>query len=494
VFGAARAGKTVEIRTLSTPRASAPVRAERPWASGRRFALGLGALTVLTHLPGLLRYEVFNPDEGFLATQARVLGSGGRLYQDIVDRKPPLVPTLYEWAFRLTGTDSLLSVRVLAVLAHLITALLLASIARRRWGQTAAVAAGFLYVAASAGFVPADGQAANFEVFMLPLTVLAVWFADRDRPVTGAFAVGLAMLTKQVAAATMAPVAWRAWQRDRTAGLVRVALAAAVPVALAALWYGPADFAFWVFSDSNGYLDPSGSLLTSGQRFVVWTALFAGANLGAVLLLRSAWARRRDDIDLWLWFAGAIVGVAAGLRFFGHYYLQLAPPLVLLAVGALARSSITAWIRTGALATLSATVFVGLAFTTEPAIVKPYEGIARAVDQRTLPDDRIFVWGEMPQLYWAADRKPSSRFITIGFLTGYSGGRSNDRIGEEYAVDGSWGDLMTDLASHPPAVIVDASPRTPYDSARFPTFARYLRDHYRAVAIIDGAILYVPRG
>ena len=442
-----------------------------------------------------MRSKVFNPDEGFLATQAEVLTRGGQLYHDVVDRKPPLVPVLYEWAFRLTGSDSLWSVRLLAVAAHVLTAVLLASIARRRWGYRAGLAAGVLYVVASAGFVPADGQAANFEVFMVPLTALAVWCADRDRPVAGGLAVGLSTLTKQVAAVTAAPVAWRAWQRDGRAGLAKVGAAAAVPVAVAALWYGPGQFAFWVFTDSNGYLDPTGSMYVSIQRFLTWTGLFVGANLGAVILLRSAWARRRDDIDLWLWLLGAALGVAAGVRFFGHYYLQLAPPVVLLAAGALARADSRAWRRTGALAALSITLFVTLAFTTEPAIVRPYEGIARAVDERTQPDDRIFVWGEMPQVYWEADRRPATRFITVGFLTGYSGGRATyDRIGEEYAVSGAWDDFQADLEAHPPAVIVDVSQHTAYAEQRFPTFSSYLHDHYRAAVMVDGALVYVPKG
>ena len=480
------------IATVTAP-AAPPRTDERQWATGWRLALGFGALTLITHLPSLIRTEVFNPDEGFLATQARVINAGGHLYQDVVDRKPPLVPMLYAWAFKLVDSNALWSVRVLALIAHLATALLLASIARRRWGQSAAVAAGVLYVVASAGFVPADGQAANFEVFMVPLTVLAVWFADREHTVTGGFAVGIATLTKQVAAVTFAPVAWLAWERGGARRVARAAVFAAVPVLIAATWYGWHDFMFWVFTDSNGYLDPSGSGRVALQRAVTWTALFVGANLGAVLLLRGAWARRRDDIDLWLWLVGSGIAVAAGLRFFGHYYLQLAPPLVLLAVGALARAPVVTWLRTGALAAISTIVFVGLAFTTTPQIVHPYAAIAHAVDVRSTPDDHILVWGEMPQLYWASSRQPSTRFITMGFLTGYSGGRAYDRIGEQYAVDGAWRDFAADLAAHPPAVIVDASVRTPYDAQRFPTFVRYLHDGYRAVAVVDGAVIYIPR-
>ena len=44
-----------------------------------------------------------------------------------------------------------------------------------------------------------------------------------------------------------------------------------------------------------------------------------------------------DDIDLWLWVLVGLAAWAAGLRFFGHYWLQVVPPLALLAVPVVAR-------------------------------------------------------------------------------------------------------------------------------------------------------------
>src|SRR5919206_12344 len=69
----------------------------------------------------------------------------------------------------------------LAVLAQLLTAVLLASLARRRWGDTAGRTAGVLYLLVSVGLNPEDAQAATFEVFMLPWTAAALWCADRGR-------------------------------------------------------------------------------------------------------------------------------------------------------------------------------------------------------------------------------------------------------------------------------------------------------------------------
>src|SRR5581483_5649372 len=111
---------------------------------------------------------------------------------------------------------------------------------------------------------------------------------------------------------------------------------------------------------------------------------------------------------------------------------------------------------------LSILVFVALAFVTHPRILHRYDRITAAIDASTRPGERIFVWGQFPQLYWASGRQPATRFLTSGFLTNFSGGRSPSHIGPEYAVDGAWDDFSADLGAHPPALIIDASAGTPF--------------------------------
>ena len=102
------------------------------------------------------------------------------------------MPYIYAATFEFTGTDDLAAVRVLAVLAHALTALLLAVEARRRLGKKwSGVAAGVLYLLAATAFRPQDAQAANFEVFMLPLMTAAMVLGVRRRP--GAAGVTLAV-------------------------------------------------------------------------------------------------------------------------------------------------------------------------------------------------------------------------------------------------------------------------------------------------------------
>ena len=142
-----------------------------------RMFLVLLAITFALRLPAFF-VPVFNSDETFVATQAQVIQQGGELYEDATDRKPPLVPYVYAATFSFFETTALWSVRVVAMLAVALTALLLAIEGRRRYGARAGWIAGILFVLAMVAFAPQDGQAANFEVFMLPSMVAAILSRD----------------------------------------------------------------------------------------------------------------------------------------------------------------------------------------------------------------------------------------------------------------------------------------------------------------------------
>ena len=57
-----------------------------------RTALGAAAIVVgafVVHLPGFV-HQLFDSDKGAIATMGMVLGRGGTLYRDVIDRKPPI--------------------------------------------------------------------------------------------------------------------------------------------------------------------------------------------------------------------------------------------------------------------------------------------------------------------------------------------------------------------------------------------------------------------
>ncbi len=508
------------VDPLTTPRPgkSGPARGRhRAW-----FVFGvLLLLTVALRLPGFV-VEIFNSDETFLATQAEVINEGGRLYEDATDRKPPLVPYLYAATFSVLGTSALWSVRVVAMLAVALTALLLALEARRRYGERAAWVAGLMFVLASVAFAPQDGQAANFEVFMLPAMTAAVLLAARDRPRASGVAVAIATLAKQTGAATLLPVLYLVWRARGRRGVVNAMIGFAIPIAIVALLVGPGELLFWAVMGNGSYFGIGSASAYVLGVLAVMTLAFIGANLPIIWSMPRAWHDRKlsradraaadpgfdlqargdspagtdNDTDLWIWLASAALSVVVGFRFFGHYYLQLLPPLCLLSAGVLVRRSRPVLRGTIALAVVIAVSFSLLGFWVRPfGDVPRYQAVSDYLDSHTSTTDRIFVWGHMPEIYWASNRRPASRFLSSGFLLGDWGSRPDGDTSTNVPTPGAFELMMDDLRMQPPRVVLDTTPAAFRGSqyapmSKYPELRSFVDARYEYVRTIDGISIY----
>ncbi len=459
-----------------------------------RLGLALAAVAVVLHLPGLVE-PLFNSDEASLATMAMEIERGGTLYTDTADRKPPAVPYIYALVFTMTGERDIRPVRAVGAVALAATALLLALEAKRRRGtRMAAVAAGAFFLAGTAANFPADSQAAGFELFMLLPMTAAVVAAGRGKAVVAGLCLALACLCKQTAVMTALPVAFLLIRASGWRAVARAALAAAALVVVTAFAFGPREFLLWTVTGNGGYLALRGSLLASCLRGLGMTTAFLGLNAVIVWCCVVARGRGQVDWDLWLWLAGGAVAVVAGFRFFGHYYLQLVPPLALIAASGVPAPG-RAWRR--AAVCLVVPVVAMWLFSFSPPNARgiiPYRTVADRVRALTTPSDRIFVWGEYPEIYWAADREPATRFIHTGFLTGNSGARDAEDVRPSDGVPGAWEFLAADLAATPPDLIVDTSTASIRKSDHHPLEKTVLWEEvvrsYQLVEVVDGVRLY----
>ncbi|MGH9027436.1 MAG: glycosyltransferase family 39 protein [Acidimicrobiia bacterium] len=485
----------------------------RAWTLERASVLRLfGCLLLLTvalRLPAFA-VDVFNSDETFLATQAEVIRDDGwqNLYDLAADRKPPLVPYVYAATFTLVGAASLVAVRVVAMLAVALTALLLSIEARRRYGERAGWVAGVLMVLASVSFAPQDGQAANFEVFMLPSMTGAVLLARRGRGGWAGVCVALATLAKQTGAATLLPVLWLLGRdRDRT-NVPRALLGFAVPIGVVALLVGPHELFFWAVLGNGSYLSIGEASTFVLMMFALMTAAFLAMNLAILWRLPSAWRERaavrddgRSDVDLWLWLASGAISVAVGFRFFGHYYLQLLPPLCLLTAGALVHAGRRVRVATMATAAIVAVSFSALGFFVQPFNRDfEYESASAFVKRHTEPGDPVFVWGTAPEIYWASGTNPATRYLTPSLLGLTHPGRpaderAQDDIVRQVEASDAWDTLFEDLTLHPPRYILDTADAgirglEPYPVSLFPRLQRLVDTKYRYVRTIDDIDIY----
>ena len=465
---------------------------DRSWAL--RLALGFAAVALLLHLPGLIE-PLFNSDEASLATMAMEIERGGTLYHETADRKPPVVPYVYALVFTVTGDQDIRPVRAVGALVLAGTALLLASEAKRRAGtRAAAVAAGVFFLAGTAANFPADSQAAGFELFMLLPMTAAVVAAGRRKSVLAGVCLALACLCKQTAVMTALPVAFLLLRAVGWRAVARAALAAATVIVATAFVFGPKEFLLWTVTGNGGYLALRGSLLASSLRGLGMTLAFLGLNAVLVWCCVVAWRRGKVDWDLWLWLGGAAVAVLAGFRFFGHYYLQLVPPLALIAVSGLPAAGRAGRRAAAGLVLPVAAMWLFSFFPPNARGIIPYRTVSDRVRALTAPSDRIFVWGEYPEIYWAADREPATRFIHTGFLTGNSGGRDAGAVEPADGVPGAWELLAADMAATPPELIVDTSSASIRKSDHHRLEDTILWEdvvrRYELVDVVDGVRLY----
>jgi dolichyl-phosphate-mannose-protein mannosyltransferase len=444
---------------------------------------------------------IFNSDEAYIAMQAQVLGDGGQLYRDIADRKPPLVQYIYAVTFMLCGSDDLIAVHVVAILWMFATALVLRWDATRRFGEHAGWWAAALFVVSSTCYLPAETQAANFEIFMLLPACLGMALAHRRTLPTACgagLAIGLATLCKQTAGVTLIAAALSIWGGTRRGPGLLALLATFSSVLLgAAAALGPRELYFWTVGGNASYLSADGVLAYTLVRFFLVTLSFLAANAVLTwLTFRTFRTRGRDTRDLWGWLILSAIGVAAGLRFFGHYYLQLLPPACLLASVAAANLGERARRRVIVALGICAIIFGLLAFFSRRIHGMPdYLPLARYVQDHTRPTDRIAIWGHFPEVYWASDRRPAMRFVHTGFLTGASSGRPAGNYTERWTTPGAWDLLFEDFAVHPPQLLIDTSPAglrdyQHYPIARYPRLLAFVSKGYRQIAIVDGMIVY----
>jgi len=496
-------GGSMSARADAPVDAAAPVR-ERPSPTRRAgwlFAVAVMGVAVLAHLPGYL-HQLTDTDEGAIATMAMVVNRGGVLYRDVIDRKPPMPAFVYAGSFLLTGNNDLRLLHLLAALALGASALTLAWGARRVAGAVAGWWSAGLLVAGAIALRPHDAQAANFAHFaLLPGcgAIVAARVGSRRSALLAGVLLGLATLTRQTWLIGVVPAAFAAWSfGGRRVGRAAIVVGAtALTIAAIAVVVPFGQFWHWTFSGNASVLDVSGSIDVEG-RAAIALELFVLANAAACwLAVRRGW--RRTDLDLWLWLATGIAAFVAGFRFFGHYSLQVLPPLCLLA--GLGAASCRPLLRRAlfVVAAVPAIAVWTLALVTPPRVGEPVvPALARYVDAHTRPDDLVTVWGSAPDLYYRANRSPAGAFVTTDFLVGKSAFHRDSRARLRDATPGARSTFLRSLRAHPPKLFLDTSTAHlrgygHYPLSVVPAVKAFVEAHYRRVGTLDRVTIYEQR-
>jgi len=520
----------------------------RRWAA---VVLAVFAVGLLLRLPTFIR-PMLSDDEAIYATTADALTRGELLYRDVVDHKPPLIYHVYQAGFAVLGAYNTHGAHALVVLAVLLTAGFLLA-ARRREGDRAALAAAALFLVFSTTWHDYDALAANCELFVLPPQAAAAWLVLRARADVGPrtlllhFGIGclvgvsalfkyqgLTFLGVSVGMLVWAVVMGQlAWSRALALALCQM-IGAITPAAAYLAWCaaaGNADATVYWFRFNFSYVGAGLRGRTALARGMRRTAMVGGAALvpyaiGTVAALgvaaeilrvlrvrltgspaKSAAPPAPSAVLGLLWLLTSAVAVCAGGRFFGHYFHLVLPPLCLLAAPQVVRLWDKGRAHRATLALLCAIpalVFFAFASFARPVAAAldetdpSYDGVAARIAALTSPDERVFVWGNSPQLYVLSRRPMGSRFSFCNYMTGESPGTPTEDghwNADRNQLAASWDMLFADLESRRPALFVDAAAAgwDGYDKfpvRRYPRLQAYLDLHYRQVENPSGVSLY----
>jgi hypothetical protein len=475
--------------------------AERPAGALGSFTrwvqLGLAAICGLALLLRCAAIaEPLGIDQSLWASAVRGMARGQLLYRDVWEQRPPGIYWIYLAGFRTLGWSSA-TVAWLDILAFLLTTVALWATARRLGGPVMGAATGALYAALTmpawlfryGGFL----ERSVSETFIAACVAVSAWcgaivLQRRSLPAAAGLGLsaGAAIVLKPNAGLYLpALLVWilACWRPQAPPSR---GAAAPLAVALAGTAVLPLIALAWLWR--LGLLHEARVAVVDFNRFYVSEGFSAGGY--ALAFARAVWLRVKTD-PLWLagaaascvaawqfararrlppvaalaivWgAAAALVIVVNGARLYNTYFLQVYPPLAILAAWLLTGAPAPGWVpsdgarrkRGGQVA--AAVTAIGMAVlllqrsyagkvfgwaradldvlrgrSEQAAYLERFGGyannrgysaranaeLAAYVHHRTAPDDRIFLFGiNGAGVYFAADRLAAHRFLRVNFF------------------------------------------------------------------------------
>lgn len=403
-------------------------------------------LSVLLRVP-YYQHDFTFVDEAWWANGANVLCRGGQLYVDVaLDKNPPIF-WLCAFLFRIFGI-SMGSIHAGALLLVCLTSVLLFILGTRFFSPAVGAAAASIHAVASTTYYIPRIVGMNTETLMAVFSTAAAGSALsgllRKRGY-GLFVAGLfasfAFLTKPVAITELAFLAAfvvaaggdRLILRLRSAVILLSGFALGVGGFLAWMWHAHILRPWWNQAILYGFRYVS--RISAGALLVRSLRANAGFGLIFAWLLILVWMGRRMRREnsraysfVAFWALSAFMGVVIGRRYYANYFIQVIPPLSLLgAIGLVCvwkirhQAGVRLLRRICVAAFLSSflwfhsrtlTYWASLAYPQIQELQLWNMGVENRINREisehlirgSSAQDRIFIWGSKPQLYFLTGR------------------------------------------------------------------------------------------
>lgn len=402
-------------------------------------------------------HEPLERDEGGYAYIGQEILRGNLPYRDAMDQKPPGIHYIYAAIIAMLGATPE-SIRIGAAIYSIGTVLSVFLCTRRVFGSNAALWSSFLYGIFSSGPL-IRGSSSNSEVFMVLPIILSMYltlvWSERHKTsilVCSGFLLGCALVIKTVALphivaglifVLIVAKQTRDWKRTALDSSLFLG-ATAIPQLASVLYFflkgALGDYYYWTieFNKMYGQTSPAEFF---GHMHLGLSRVFPELTPLLVLAVPALWfvfsnLRTSSAIFIAGSLVAAFIGLSMPTKFYEHYFIQLIPPLAILAGAGL--SYILAQRRPiviiGLILFLTSTAYwvqadykYYLVYTPEEISTRKYTNdvfvnsvkIAQYIKDRTVPTDYIYQWGFEPELYFLANRRSPNPY-TLHFAVAAS--------------------------------------------------------------------------
>lgn len=455
--------------------------------------------TLATLLYLFLQFTVFkknfwNPDEGYLLTEGKLLEHGEHLYGMVIDRKTPLLFIIYFIAIKAFGVHAMAFLHLLFIALKCVSAFLLYKIMRyftdNKLKQLSVIP---IYLLLTLTFPVSASMAANFESLTVFFLVLSYFTLLYHRYILLGIFAALAFLSEQRAVFFIAHIAIYLvlYNREHRRNILKTSLSFLGVFALFSPIILKKSAIFWIFRASENYINPLSVIKLSLYNIVTYFGIVIIALLipiiGKSILDRKTPVSKHTGF-LSCYILCGFIAVTLTFHFFDHYFTFLIPQISLLA----------ALLLPDILIPLQLVLSFIIAFNMIYSNVRIFNPLHRRlivmgaiVNQLSKPKDRVLLWTMYPEIYVYANRLPGTRFLTPGFVFNYSAIADYNYVGIKYGIKGSAKQLLKDAERYHVKIIIDDCNNQSICSLNLvPGFHNFLSKYYRIVAIVESAVIY----
>lgn len=508
----------------------------------------IAGLIFVLRIPVLYQH-IIDIDETAFSEFASIILNGGLPYIDAVDNKPPLTYYLFYLVYSVTGLRSLIAVHIFTTIWVIITGICMYIFGTKLKDYKTGLISSLLFVLMMHTYEP-KYISSNGETFINLFLILSSYIflfmnVEGARKILlhilSGILLGLGIMTNYKAG--VLPIVFiihslitgpflshnRIIQfKEGFIKLLITGLSSLIPVILFAVFFhvkGNLNEAiFWGFLYNFGYIE-SGKGAFSSLKIIGRTGYFILLTLPAWIITGNyifekikEWRMPgREDSDelgysrltfLLLWLCFSIYGAALGGRGYGHYFIQIVPPLALAASTgyySIQRFRKTFWIWLLIPALIFSVSRIDIIKTYELLNYPNYKSeisfrkAGEYINNVSASDDMIYAWGWSTPIYYFADRRCASRFIISDFVSGRIFGTTNtSQSVRSELTEKFFPLLMDDLRKSRPLYFVDTSPSGFFGYDRFPLtmfpeLYEFVQENYSRDSVIDGIVIYKRR-